>query len=667
MNSKTTRALLLGGMGVILAGVLAYAFVFSGGSGEEPESGMAGTLPSSDIPAVSSAMTLPVSQNQAQITLSQSGSTVTGAGASVSGDRVTISQAGEYLITGSFQGQLYVEAGKEDTVVLRLAGAEIANDTDAAIHVEKAGTTYLWLEEGTENLLQSGTAPADGVLSASADEDASGGAVYARDDLTLAGDGTLRVLGYLNNGVQTSNNLVISGGSIAVEAVNNGVKGKDSVTVTGGVLDIQAGGDGVKSDDTTGEGYGTIAISGGEFTIRATGDGIQAETTLDITGGTFDIVTGGGSGSVTSSNNDRDVFFGWFNMDANDTWDMEDAGQTSAKGLKSGVATTISGGTFTADCLDDAVHSNGDITISGGVFSLASGDDGVHADVSLTIQDGKLTITKSYEGLEANLITIAGGEIDVTARDDGINAYGGQNRMGGGRGGWGQSGKTTDTMPELTITGGTITVNADGDGLDSNGNLTVQGGITIINGPTNSGNGALDVGSENSGKAIVTGGTVLALGASGMDETFDSSSTQCSFRYRPGSTFSAGDEIVILDSDGKELIRYTAVKSGSSVVFTAPELAQGSVYTVKVGSQTAEITLDSVSTSSGTGGGRMDGFGGGGQRPDRGDFGGGGFGGQAPDGMPEPPDGMPEFPDRMQGRGPGGRQDMMGGPAGAAP
>lgn len=674
MNKKAMQALLFGGMGVILAGVLVYAFAFGNTvripANDGTADGTDETSQSSEAAAVSNPIGLPDSANKVRIDLSQStGNMVVGSGASLSGDKVTITQAGEYLITGSMNGQIYVEAGKEDTVVLRLAGAEIVNVSDAAIHIENAGTTWLWLDEGTENLLQSGAAPAEGVLSAQADEEASGGAVYARDDLTIAGEGSLRVLGYLNNGVQTSNNLTISGGNITVEAVNHGMKGKDSVAVTGGSLDIQAVGDGIKSDDATGEGYGTVTISGGEISIRADQDGVQAETTLEVTGGSFDIVTGGGSANASDRGGDRGGFGGWFGMDVNDTWDREDDGQPSAKGFKSGVATTITGGTITADCLDDAIHSNGDITISGGVMTLATGDDGVHADNALLIQDGTITVTQSYEGLEANLITIDGGTLDITARDDGINAYGGQNRMGGGRGGFGGGGKTTDTMPELTINGGTITVNAGGDGLDSNGNLTVNGGVTIVNGPTNSGNGALDVGSENGGVATVTGGTVLALGASGMDETFDGGSTQCSLRYRWSSAFSAGDEILITDAAGKELFRYTAVKSGSSVVFTAPELTQGGAYTVKAGSLTGSITLDSVSASAGTGGGGFGGgFGGGGrqnggQRPDRGDF--GGFNGQQPpDGMPEPPDGA-QPPDGMQGRG--NRQGMMGEPPGAPP
>ncbi len=580
----------------------------------------------------------------ASIVLSDSGSTASGSGARVEGGRVTISQGGEYRISGSLtEGQLYVDAGGDDTVILRLAGVEVTNSTDAALHVENAGLTVLRLEEGSQNLIQSGAAPAEGVLAATPDEEASGGAVYARDDLTIEGTGALRVLGYLNNGVQSSNALTVAGGTVTVEAVNNGVKGKDSVTVTGGTLDILSGGDGIKSDDTTGEGYGTVAISGGSFTIQAGGDAVQAETTLTVTGGDFTVTTGGGSADVTFP---QDT--GWGVPDAN--WDMEAETETSTKGLKSGTDMTISGGIFSMDCRDDAFHSNGDITIVSGQLTAATGDDGVHADGKLTVRDGAVTVTRSYEGLEGNQVVIYGGDIQLTSADDGINANGGQNQMGG-RGG---SGKTTQAMPELIITGGNVTVDAQGDGLDSNGNLDIQGGTIIVNGPTGGGNSALDCGSENGGVCTVSGGTVLALGSGGMVETFGGTSAQCSFLHNFEGSFAAGDQITVTDSSGSVLYQYTAVKSGSSVVFSAPGLTQGESYTLRAGDQTAEITLDQVSTTSGAGG-----FGfGGGNRPGQGPRGGGG---QPGEGMPQPPDGMPEGqppspPQRTPGNGPGTEQ-----------
>ena len=103
----------------------------------------------------------------------------------------------------------------------------------------------------------------------------------------------------------------------------------------------------------------------------------------------------------------------------------------------------------------------------------------------------------------------------------------------------------TGSTGTITISGGYIVVDASGDGIDSNGTLTVTGGITLVAGPTNSGNGAIDY--ETSG--TVTGGIVIALGASGMAQGFSAAENQgailCSF-----STQSAGQSFCICDADG---------------------------------------------------------------------------------------------------------------------
>lgn len=628
-DKRKLRLLLFGGLGVLIAGALVCTLLW----GKDPTGSSVGNGALSGLGG-GGAGTL--------IRLDDGGSTVSGTGASVSGERITIRQGGTYTVTGTLsQGQIYVEAGGSDTVTLRLAGMELKNATDAALHIENAGSAVLLLEQGTENLLQSGTAPAEGALGAAADENASGGAVYARDDLTVTGEGSLTVLGYLNNGIHTTNDLLIQGGSLTVEAVNNGVKGKDSLTVAGGSLSVTAGGDGLKSDDTAGETTGWILLSGGELTVQSGGDAVQAETALTVTGGSLDLFSGGGSAGVRHSA-DR----GWGQPDSG--WDLESESETSTKGLKSGTETFISGGTIAVDSRDDAIHSNGSVRVTGGSITAASGDDGIHADLSLVIEDGEITVTGSYEGLEANQIDLLGGTVTVNATDDGINAYGGKNQMG-----WGGSGKTTAETPNLRIAGGTITVNADGDGLDSNGNLSVEGGVTIVNGPVNGANGALDCGTENGGRCAVSGGTILALGSSGMAETFGETSGQYSFLHNFGAAFAAGDEITVSDSQGNVIFRHTAVKSGSSVVFSSPELAAGGTYTLRAGEQQAEITLTGISTTSGSVGG-FGGFGGGhgggrfdGVRPEDGGFGGfgkrpegGRFGGGMP-GLEQPPEGVP--------------------------
>ncbi|MCC8127906.1 MAG: carbohydrate-binding domain-containing protein [Clostridiales bacterium] len=704
---KQVKYLAVAGLCLIAAGGVVYGIRYGTAASEQVQANQTDMV---DAPVDAGNLTADA-EGATQIVFAGNEITVTGQGANVSGSVVTIRRAGTYVLNGSMEeGQVYVDAQGDDTVILLLNGVSLSNESESPIYVNNAGMTQIVLADGTVNEVRSGAetevldaaddgSETDGEPAAdiagefnaesedlsgsesgeadSESSDASGGAIYARDDLTITGTGTLCVYGYLNNGIQTSNNLLIESGTIEVTALNNGIKGKDSVTIKDGVISIVSGGDGIRSNDTTGDGYGVITISGGSISIEANGDGIQAETVLDITGGDFSIVSGGGSAEAVSSTSgaffgggggrvgggpgsggggfggrgpgggfgggnpgggdtggadggdagsagsgDTDIVggaddgnadrasreFGFgFGAGIDENWDMEDESTTSTKGLKSGTQIIISGGTFELDTCDDAIHSNGSISISGGNFTIATGDDGIHADRELTIEDGTICITQSYEGLEANQILIAGGTIDVVSSDDGINAYGGSGNwgFGGGPGGRMQTQTAKDVPDEMTvmrITGGNITIDAGGDGLDSNGDIYMEGGLVVVNGPSNSGNGAIDYGMENGGVCEVSGGTVLAVGASGMAESFDSSSTQCSFRYDFSGTFTEGEELTITDTEGNVLFTHTIVKNGSSVVFSSPELELGETILLTAGGQSAEITLDSVSTGAGQGG-----------------------------------------------------------------
>lgn len=572
------------------------------------------------------------------ITLSPDGSTSTDASVRIDGQTVTITQAGTYQIAGTLDdGALIVESGENAKITLVLGGVSIKNSTSAAIQIGTADDVTIELAEGTTNVLQSGEEV--DIAAATESEEASGGALQSKVDLKIKGKGSLTVLGYLNNGIHCTKDLKIKNGNISVTALGHGIKGKNSVTVSGGTMTVTSGKDGITSDETENEEKGFVTIEDGEIIITSVGDGVSAETTLTVTDGVISIISGSGSANAQQkTDNMRD----WWDFDNS----ASDDNSASCKGLKAGKAMMISGGSITIDAQDDALHTNGDMTISGGECILSTGDDGAHAALSLTVLDGKITVLTSYEGLEANQITLAGGDLDITATDDGINANGGSNGFsggfgggfGGGRGGMGgsfggrrndtnnQSGDmtppdnnnmtlpdnsnmqtpsddTTDKQPVLLITGGKITVNADGDGLDSNGNLRVEGGDITVNGPSNGGNGALDIGTENGGAGVIAGGTLIALGASSMAENFGSTSTQCAFLVTMNS-FGAGETITITDSQGTVLYTGVTVKSANSVVFSSADLVVGETYTVTIGSSSATVTQSStvVGNSNGFGG-----------------------------------------------------------------
>lgn len=572
------------------------------------------------------------------ITLSPDGSTSTDASVRIDGQTVTITQAGTYQIAGTLDdGALIVESAENAKITLVLGGVSIKNTTGAAIQIGTADDVNIELAEGTTNVLQSGEEV--DIATATEGEEATGGALQSKVDLKIKGKGGLTVLGYLNNGIHCTKDLKIKSGNISVTALGHGIKGKNSVTVSGGTVTVTSGKDGITSDETENEEKGFVTIEDGEIIITSAGDGVSAETTLTVTGGVISIISGGGSANAQQK---TDNMRGWWDFDNS----ASDDNSASCKGLKAGKAMMISGGSITIDAQDDALHTDGDMTISGGECILSTGDDGAHAALSLTVLDGKITVLTSYEGLEANQITLAGGELDITATDDGINANGGSDGFsggfgggfGGGRGGMGgsfggrrndtnnhsgdmtppdnnnmtlpdnsnmqtPSDDTTDKQPVLLITGGKITVNADGDGLDSNGNLRVEGGDITVNGPSNGGNGALDIGTENGGAGVIAGGTLIALGASSMAENFGSTSTQCAFLVTMNS-FGAGETITITDSQGTVLYTGVTVKSANSVVFSSADLVVGETYTVTIGSSSATVTQSStvVGNSNGFGG-----------------------------------------------------------------
>ncbi len=486
----------------------------------------------------------------AQITLSGNTASVEGEGVTVDGSTVTITAGGVYTLSGTLaDGQIIVNAGKNDTVELVLQGVSIASSTSAAIHVQQAELTVITLAEGTENVLSDA---ADYVYPDS-QTDEPNAALFAKSDLTVRGPGSLTVYGNGANGITSKDSLVIESGTVTVQAENNGLRGKDSVTVLGGSLTVTAGGDGIQSDNTTDANSGTILIAGGTLAITSGNDGIQAVSNLTVSGGSVTVVAGGGYTTESYS------------------------AEESYKGLKSSGVIVITGGQMQINSLDDSLHAAQSITISGGEMQLLTRDDGMHADAEINITGGTVRIAISYEGLESAVVNIGGGTVTLLASDDGINAANTAESAQGDRmspaGGWGGE---DDGSLQVNISGGFVSINAYGDGLDSNGSVTMTGGELYISGPLTSANGALDY----NGSFTMNGGVLVAAGSVGMAQTPDSSSAQPSVLLTFSQSQAAGSTYLLTDAAGTVLLRYTPAKDFQCIVFSAPELSQGSTYSI---------------------------------------------------------------------------------------
>ena len=595
----------------VLCAALSASLLSACGSTASAESSLAVL----SLAPLSTAVTVSDSETDAiAITLSDSGSVCDDSSVRIDGSTVTITAAGDYVLSGSLSdGQIVIDAPEDAKVKLILNGVSIIKNSHAAIYAVSADKLVVSSLEGSENLIQS-----TGEF-VQTDDNNVDAAIFAKCDLTLSGDGVLNISSLQGHAVVSKDDLKLKSGTVNLEAGSKGLSGKDSVTIEGGVLNADVGTDALYSSNEDNSDKGTITVTGGELNLLSQKDGLDASGTILIEGGSLVLNAGDGR---------------------------------EGKGVKSDADIAVTGGSLDVSASDDAIHANGSVSVSGGALTLSTGDDGIHADDTLSISGGTIRVSQSYEGLEAQVIDISGGEISVRASDDGLNAaggndgsnamgpFGGDSFRGGFGGGMGGGAFDSDSNASLTISGGTLIVNADGDGLDSNGYLTVSGGLVYVSGPTNSGNGALDYGLE----ASITGGTVIAVGAAGMAENFGSGSTQGSILLNLSSTQTAGSTVSITDESGNVLASFQPEKSYSSVVISTEALVQGGSYTVTAGTESQTVTLDSLVYGSGMG---MGGFGGG-----FGQMGGHGMG-QMPGGMGEAPEGFD--PSQMSG-------GMQGGP-----
>lgn len=480
---------------------------------------------------------------------------ITGDGTEVSGSVLTISQSGTYILTGTLaDGQIVVDTDTADEVRLVLSGVALACADSAALVVRRAAKVYLTLAEGTQNVLSS-----DKAYGAEAIAEGLDGVICSRADLTVNGDGALRVTGAYTHGIVSRGSLVITGGSLDITANGLGLYGKDCVKVKSGSFVLHTQGGAVQSGNAKEAGLGYIYIQSGRFDITAAADGIQAQSALRIDSGELCVQAGGGSGASMQEN-------------------------AGARGLKAGGTLEIYGGNINLDSVDDSLHTDGDLYISDGTLSAASGRRGLHANGTVYIRGGAVTVTRSSNAIQGNAIAIEGGTITLTAMDDGLHATGGSEISAG------SADYSAAAQRFIRISGGSISIDACGDGIDSNGDVHITGGTTFVSGPEEARDGALDYG----GYAVVTGGTFVAVGSAAMVQGFTDGSTQCSLLHVLPSAVPAGSTDTLLDAAGQALVSFTPGKSWQAVVISTPSLTVGGRYTLTAAGYSVPITLTSA-------------------------------------------------------------------------
>ncbi len=304
---------------------------------------------------------------------------IQGSGISEENGVLTVNAAGTYVFRGDYEGQILVDAGKDDVVRLVLDGFSISHVTSSPVYGLQCGKLILTLAGGTENTVSDGTL----YVFDSEEDDEPDAAIFSKDDLTINGTGSLTVEGNYSNGIRSKDDLRIVSGTIQVTAENDAIKGKDALMIRDGEITAVSGQDGLKSNNDSDPDKGYVVIDGGVISVTAGDDGIHGETWLTINGGTIDVTESYEgleamkidiNGGIISVNATDDGI----NAAAVSTGDEQEDERAKME-ANPDVYVRISGGEITVNSGADGIDSNGNLYVTGGTAYIngpESGGDG---------------------------------------------------------------------------------------------------------------------------------------------------------------------------------------------------------------------------------------------------------------------------------------------------
>jgi hypothetical protein len=352
-------------------------------------------------------------------------------GVTIDGSTITISAEGVYVVSGTLSdGQIIVDADDSAKVQIVLKEADITSETSAAIYVKSADKVFITTAKGTDNTLANG-----GRFTADGDTNVDG-AVYAKDDITFNGSGSLTITSPAGHGVVGNDDVKFGGGTYTITALGHGVKANDSARFAESDVMITSGSDkdGVHvSDDEAETSESFFYMADGSLKITSKDDGIHADAEVIVEGGTIDInesyegieglnikISGGsttlvatddGLNAAGGNNSTSDATF------SNDDWKGGKGGGFNDGGSNGSIA--ISGGELNITAGGDGVDSNGSVEITGGktiVQGPSSGDTSVldyNSTASITggtfIGTGGAGMAENFSSAEQGMIAVSVG------------------------------------------------------------------------------------------------------------------------------------------------------------------------------------------------------------------------------------------------------------------
>ena len=498
---------------------------------------------------------------------------------------VVITGSGQFVITGTLDnGYICVDANANSKVWILLNGVDISCSDNACLRVDEADKVFLTLAEGTANTLTGGEE-----LSEEALADGTYGVIFAHDDLTINGSGSLQINAGYRHGIKANDDLVITGGTITIDAPADGIHVNDSFRLKDASVDITAGDDGILTENEESFFY----MESGEITLHAEGDGIHSSGNVMIAGGTI-IMDAGDDG--IHADGDIEIEDGVIEMNS------------CYEGIE-GATITVSGGEITIYPTDDGFNASSGSTSEDGMFPNGGGNpgnmgfsgNGMQPPEGTEFSSGNSMQPPEGAGMTSPAVDEADNmpaQIQKAGTEQNEQQENQQNEQQNE-----QQETQQDVENYIRISGGTITIinenGNDADGLDSNGNIFITGGDIRISLSDTGMNNAIDAATENGGVARISGGTIIACGSSSMAEGFDQASSQCSVLYTVSSGTDSGTYLSIKDAEGKEILSWEVPCSFSSALLSSPDMQIGEACTIAAGENEETIALSEVSTALG--------------------------------------------------------------------
>ena len=301
----------------------------------------------------------------------------------VSGQDVTITEAGVYLVSGSAEDStIVVDADDEAKVQLVLDGVYVKNSDAPVVYVKSADKVFVTTADGDNRMEVSGTYVADGETNLDA-------AIFSKDDLVLNGIGSLEVISTQGNGITSKDDLKITGGTLLITSALDGLEANDSIRIAGGAVTVESAKDALHSENGEDDSLGYIYVSGGTLDVTAADDGIRGTSAIQIDGGTIDVITSiEGIEATYIQLNDGDI----------SVYASDDGINATSKSAAYNAAIEVNGGRIFVEVGSgdtDAFDANGDIFINGGTIDIVAPTSAFDFDNVGELNGGTVTVNGS--------------------------------------------------------------------------------------------------------------------------------------------------------------------------------------------------------------------------------------------------------------------------------